>query len=158
MAQRRTGDTGDPGPRNLLSGLLLGVGFMAFFDEAVFHQILHWHHFYDRSTPAAGLVADGLLHAFDWFATVAGLFLLADLRRRDALWPLRWWVGIFLGAGAFQLWDGIIHHKLLRIHQIRYGVELLPYDIAWNFGAIVLLLAGAVLLRRSARARTPGSP
>src|SRR2546423_12775832 len=70
------------GRRNLLSGLLLGVGIAAFVDEAVFHQLLHWHHFYDRSTPAAGLVSDGLFYAFGWFATVAALFLLADLRRR----------------------------------------------------------------------------
>src|SRR5256885_1697341 len=72
--------------RTLVSGLLLGVGFAAFVDEAVFHQLLHWHHFYDRSTSAAGLVSDGLFHAFGWFATVAALFLLADLRRRRTGW------------------------------------------------------------------------
>ena len=33
--------------RNLWSGILFGVGLVAFVDEAVFHQILHWHHFYD---------------------------------------------------------------------------------------------------------------
>ncbi len=140
----------DVGRRNLLAGVLLGIGFTAFFDEAVFHQILHWHHFYDRSTPAAGLVTDGLLHAFDWFATVAGLFLFADLRRRHAFWRARWWSGILLGAGGFQLWDGIIHHKLLRLHQIRYDVELLPYDLAWNLPAVVVLIAGVVLYQRSA--------
>jgi hypothetical protein len=49
--------------RNVVSGLLLGVGVAAFVDETVFHQLLHWHHFYDKSTPAAGLVSDGIFHA-----------------------------------------------------------------------------------------------
>ena len=57
--------------RNLVAGVLLGLGTVAFIDETVFHQLLHWHHFYDRSTPEVGLVSDGLFHAFGWFATVA---------------------------------------------------------------------------------------
>ena len=70
--------------RSLLAGILLGLGTVAFFDETVFHQLLHWHHFYDRSTTDAGLVSDGLFHAFSWFATVGALFLVADLRRERA--------------------------------------------------------------------------
>jgi uncharacterized membrane protein len=142
------------GRRNLLSGLLLGVGIAAFVDEAVFHQLLHWHHFYDRSTPAAGLVSDGLFHAFGWFATVAALFLLADVRRRRAWWAGRWWAGLLVGVGGFQLYDGTVQHKLLRLHQIRYGVDLRPYDWAWNLLAVAILLTGAVLL---VRGRRPGS-
>jgi uncharacterized membrane protein len=136
--------------RNVLSGALLGVGIAAFVDETVFHQLLHWHHFYDRSTPAAGLVSDGLFHAFGWFATVAGLFAFADLRRRAAVWPARWWAGLLLGAGAFQLYDGTVQHKLLRLHQIRYVADLAPYDWTWNVLALCLLAAGVLLLRRRA--------
>ncbi|MGP3535059.1 DUF2243 domain-containing protein [Microbacterium sp. RD1] len=101
------------------SGVLFGVGLIAFLDEAVFHQLLSWHHFYDRGTTAIGLVSDGVFHAFSWFATIAGLFLLADLRRRGALRWARWWGGALTGAGAFQLYDGLINHKVLRVHQIR---------------------------------------
>jgi uncharacterized membrane protein len=139
--------------RNLLSGLLLGVGVAAFVDEAVFHQILHWHHFYDRSTPGVGLVSDGLFHAFGWFATVASLFLLADLRHRRAWWPARWWAGLLLGAGGFQLYDGIIQHKVMRLHQIRYGVDVVPYDWAWNLIAVIVLITGSVLLIGARRPR-----
>jgi uncharacterized membrane protein len=57
------------------SGALVGVGVSAFVDETVFHQLLHWHHFYDKSTPDVGLVSDGLFHAFGWFAAVGGFFL-----------------------------------------------------------------------------------
>ena len=132
-----------------LSGLLLGVGFAGFVDETVFHQLLHWHHFYDRSTPAAGLVSDGLFHAFSWFATVASLFLLMDARRRGRVSRTRWWGGVLVGTGAFQLYDGTVQHKLLDLHQIRYGVDLTPYDWAWNAVAVALLAAGALLLSRT---------
>ncbi|SFN61561.1 DUF2243 domain-containing protein [Mycetocola miduiensis] len=137
--------------RNLLSGVLLGVGIAAFVDETVFHQILHWHHFFDRSTPAAGLVSDGIFHAFGWFATVAALFLFADLRRQGRLDWTRWWGGILLGAGLFQLYDGTVQHKLLGLHQIRYDVDLLPYDLAWNIVAVLLTAAGTALVLRARR-------
>ncbi|WP_350348902.1 DUF2243 domain-containing protein [Agromyces sp. G08B096] len=137
--------------RNLLAGLLLGVGIAAFVDEVVFHQLLHWHHFYDRSTPEIGLVSDGLFHAFGWFASIGSMFLLADLARRHAVWWPRWWAGLLLGAGGFQLYDGIVHHKLLELHQIRYDVDLLPYDLTWNLIAIALVAAGVVLTVRTRR-------
>jgi uncharacterized membrane protein len=140
-----------PVGRNVLSGVLLGVGIAAFVDETVFHQLLHWHHFYDRSTPAAGLVSDGLFHAFGWFATVAALFLLADLRRRRAFGPAPWWGGVLLGTGAFQLYDGTIQHKLLGLHQIRYHVPIWPYDLVWNLLAVILIVVGVLLVRRSRR-------
>lgn len=76
--------------RNLWAGFLFGLGIAAFFDETVFHQLLHWHHFYDKSTTNIGLVSDGLFHAFSWFATIGGLFLFADLRRRNTYNWKRW--------------------------------------------------------------------
>jgi uncharacterized membrane protein len=137
---------------NMWSGFLFGIGFAAFIDEAVFHQLLQWHHFYDKSTTAIGLVSDGIFHAFSWFATVSSLFMYANLRRRKALWPKRWIGGAFLGAGAFQLYDGIIQHKLMGLHQIRYGVDLFLYDLIWNSAAVVLMAIGTWLLLRTRRA------
>jgi uncharacterized membrane protein len=141
---------------NGLSGALFGVAAAGFVDEAVFHQLLHWHKFYDRSTTEVGLVSDGIFHAFSFFAAVAGLFLLAELRhRRDLVWP-RWIGAALVGAGAFQLYDGTIQHKLMGLHQIRYEVDLLPYDVAWILVALALIAAGAVLLfrhRAAARGR-----
>lgn len=135
--------------RTLWSGVLFGVGAIAFIDEAVFHQILHWHHFYDLSTMDIGLVSDGLFHALSWFATIAGLFMLADLRRRRALVWTRWTGGALLGAGFFQLYDGTVQHKLLGVHQIRYVDDLLLYDIVWNTTALVMIAAGTALAVRS---------
>ncbi|WP_432482202.1 DUF2243 domain-containing protein [Kineococcus esterisolvens] len=129
----------------------MGVGLAAFVDEVVFHQLLHWHHFYDRSTLEVGLVSDGLLHAGGWIATVAGLFLFADLQRRRATSRARVVGGVLLGWGAFQVYDGVVHHKVLDLHQIRYGVELLPYDLAWNGAGLLGVLAGAAVLARARR-------
>ncbi|MDW5327922.1 DUF2243 domain-containing protein [Plantactinospora sp. KLBMP9567] len=142
--------------RAAAAGALVGVGLMAAVDEIVFHQLLGWHHFYDRSTPAVGLFSDGLLHAAELIALVAGLFLLADLRRHGRLVRGAAWSGLFLGLGGFQLFDGVVDHKLLRVHQIRYGVDLTPYDLAWNAGAVVLLAIGIVLLVKTWRRRGPG--
>lgn len=127
------------------AGLLLGVAAMAAVDEIVFHQLLGWHHFYDRSTPDIALMSDGLLHAGELVVAVAGVFLLMDARRRSDVRGLLVVSGMLVGAGLFQLWDGLVDHKLLRVHQVRYGVELLPYDIAWNAAGALLLVAGVVM-------------
>ena len=152
--------------RLLLSGILFGVGVAAFVDETVLHQLLHWHHFYDRSTTAVGLVSDGLFHAFGWFAAVAGLFLFADVRRRGGPGVGRWWPAVLIGAGAFQAWDGTVQHKLMKIHQIRYEViptelrgtgpyppveNILVYDLVWMALALAFLVIGVLVWRRGSR-------
>nr|WP_275689729.1 DUF2243 domain-containing protein [Actinotalea caeni] len=138
------------------SAALVGVGAMAAVDEIVFHQLLAWHHFYDRGTPQLALLSDGLLHAAQLVALVAGGFLLADLHRRRALVRRSAWGGLLLGAGGFQLFDGLVNHKVLRVHQVRYDVELLPYDLGWNLAAVLLLVAGAALVLTARRRHLDG--
>jgi uncharacterized membrane protein len=128
---------------------LIGVGLMAAIDEIVFHQLLSWHHFYDRSTSEVALLSDGILHAAELVVLVAGFFLFADLRRRHALASRSAWAGLFLGLGGFQLFDGVVDHKVLRLHQVRYGVDTVPYDLAWNGAALLLLAVGVTLAVRS---------
>lgn len=135
-----------------MAAALIGAGLAAAVDEGVFHQLLRWHHFFDRSTTAIALVSDGLLHAAELVALIGGFFLIADLIRRGAFARGTAWAGGFLGAGAFQLFDGVVDHKVLRIHQVRYGIDLLPYDLAWNLTGLVLLAVGGVLARRARRA------
>lgn len=163
-----TGSPSEPAPgrsaprpvrpgRSLAATALIGVALMAAVDEIVFHQLLGWHHFYDRSTPSVGLLTDGLLHTAELLGLVLGLVWWADLRRGRALSPAHAWAGLFLGAGGFQLFDGLVDHKVLRLHQIRYGVpDLLPYDLVWNAAALVLLAIGAVLAMRAARGTVRG--
>lgn len=145
--------------RSFVAALLLGIGLMAAVDEIVFHQLLQWHHFFDRATPDIGLLSDGLLHAGELLALAAGVFLLLDAQRRGEFSPRIAVSGLLVGLGAFQLWDGIIDHKVLRVHQIRYDVDILPYDILWNATGAVLLLAGiAVGLTARRRGTAPREP
>ncbi|MEK4198478.1 DUF2243 domain-containing protein [Cytobacillus sp. FSL K6-0265] len=139
---------------NLISGILFGLGLVAFIDEMVFHQLLSWHHFYDQSTTKIGLLSDGLFHAFSWFATVASLFMVADLRRRDSWWKKRWIGGVLLGIGLFNLYDGLIQHKVFKLHQIRYGVDLLPYDLVWNITAALITIIGIIIIRKTSHSQS----
>jgi predicted membrane protein DUF2243 len=74
-------------------------------DEIVLHQLLRWHHFYDRGSQAVGLIADGIFHLGSTAALAIGLVLLVQRWRtaRDPLRPAM--AGILLGAGGFNLYD-----------------------------------------------------
>ncbi|QGU07382.1 hypothetical protein COCCU_07240 [Corynebacterium occultum] len=142
--------------RIVWSGLFFGAGIAAaMIDLFIFHLGLQWHHFYDLSTHAVALTTDGFFHAFSWFITVWGLFLLADIRRRRGVPWWRWVGAVIAGIGFFQLLDGTINHKVLRIHQIRYGVDnLLLYDVVWIGSAILIALVGLFILWRTRPAKT----
>jgi uncharacterized membrane protein len=63
-----------------------------------------------------------------------------------------------VGAGFFQLYDGTVQHKLMGLHQIRYHVNIAPYDWTWNIVAVLFLVVGAFFVRTAARrARTVGA-
>jgi uncharacterized membrane protein len=79
-----------------------------------------------------GLVSDRLFHAFSWFATIGGLFLYVDLRRKNKWNAFKWWGGLLFGAGFFQLYGGTIQHKILKLHEIRYVKVVFIYDFIWN--------------------------
>jgi uncharacterized membrane protein len=139
----------DSGHRQLAwSAALIGIGIMAAIDEIVFHQVLSWHHFYDRSTSNIGLLSDGLLHAAELIAIVAGFFMYMDIRDRKISHPTLAWGWFLVGAGGFQVFDGIVDHKVFRVHQIRYDVDTLPYDLLWNGFGFLLILIGVMLIRR----------
>lgn len=61
--------TGSASRRSTAVCALIGAAVMTPVDETVFHRILGWHHFYDRSTSGVGLLSDGLLHTAELLAT-----------------------------------------------------------------------------------------
>lgn len=131
--------------RLIISGFLFGCGIAgSVIDLFIFHLGLQWHHFYDLSTTRIALLSDGIFHALTWLITVWGLFMLADLRRYVRVPWSRWAAAVTLGVGIFQLFDGVVNHKILRIHQIRYGVDLFVYDLVWIGSAVVLAILGLV--------------
>jgi uncharacterized membrane protein len=138
----------EPNQSLLWPAVLVGIGVAGSLDEIVLHQLLRWHHFYDQGSQAAGLIADGIFHLGSTAALVVGLVLLVQ-RWRAGRGPLRQSVaGILLGAGGFNLYDGIVQHKLLGLHQVRAGASNnLPYDVVFIGTAAVVLLGGLLLLR-----------
>jgi uncharacterized membrane protein len=142
VAGRRTG------PSLLWPGVLVGVGIAGTLDEVILHQLLGWHHFYDRSTPTVGLVSDGLFHLLSTAVLVLGVIQLVERRHTSPDPPRLAIAGILLGAGCFNLYDGTVQHKLLRLHQIRPDApDHLPYDLTFLAIAAALAVAGALLLR-----------
>ena len=137
-------------------GVLVGIGIAGTLDEVVLHQLLGWHHFYDRSTQSVGLFSDGLVHILSTTVLVIGVILLVERRRTTPDPPGIGLAGILLGAGVFNLYDGTIQHKLLGLHQVRADApNHLPYDLAFLAIAAIVALAGALLLRRHTRHPTP---
>nr|WP_051517579.1 DUF2243 domain-containing protein [Stutzerimonas stutzeri] len=128
--------------------MFLGVGVMAAVDEIVFHQILAWHHFFDRSTLAVALLSDGLLHAAELLMLAAGGYLFVRLNRQQSVSRRHAWAGLLFGAGGFQLFDGIVDHKLLRLHQVRYVDDIWLYDLTWNGFGVMLLVIGFITWRQ----------
>jgi uncharacterized membrane protein len=130
--------------RLLHVALVLGVGLAASLDEIILHQILQWHHFYHYAPRNWQLISDGLFHIFSaglllagaiWLWRSRGLIQRADGRALTA--------GLLLGVGGFNLYDGVINHKVLGLHQVREGVDnLWLYDVGFIGLALVVLALG----------------
>ncbi len=141
----------------LLPAIAVGVGIAGTVDQVVFHQVLRWHTFYVRSGLDVGLVSDGIFHALMTGILGAALVWLVRRARASHPSPRLLTGGVLAGAGGFNLFDGVVDHKILQVHPVREGVEdLLPYDVAW-IGSAALVLAVGLLLLRSAGARRPAA-
>lgn len=137
----------------LLAASLLGIGFMAAVDEIIFHQVLAWHHFVNADSSALALASDGLLHTIELVLLAVGAAILLRLHETGLHAKGYRSAGFLLGMGGFQLFDGIVTHKILELHQVRYVDELFLYDIAWNMAGLILLGLGFGLLRRARRGK-----
>lgn len=153
-----------------VAALLIGAGMSGFVDGIVFHQVLQWHNmlsgpgYFPVTTMARSklnMFADGLFHAWMWLFVAAGLAILWR-SRRHALKPLatRVFVGwLLIGAGGFDVVEGLIDHQALGVHHVR---EDSPRRLAWDlgflaFGAATAAVGLAVLPGRRASA-APGGP
>lgn len=137
----------------IIAGILIGIGQAGFFDGIVFHQILQWHHMFTNVTTTqtvAGLelntIGDGLFHAFDLLITVAGIIALwIAVTEKDV--PLSNYIligSVAIGAGAFNVVEGIIDHHILQIHHVKPGVNELFWDL--SFIGVGILSIGIGLL------------
>lgn len=134
----------------LMTGIILGVGVIGTLDEVILHQLFQWHNFYIHTNEYWRIVSDGLFHLFSSAFLLSGAVMLWRQRQVFSTWGETrvLLAGIFFGMGGFNLWDGIVHHKILQVHPVREGVDnMLPYDLGFNGLAVLLLLIGWLLWR-----------
>lgn len=141
------------------TGLVLGIGIMAFLDETLLHQLLQWHTFYWNTDQHGRILSNGLFHAF---STLLLLWGTLRLWRGRELWtpPTRYAIvaAILIGAGGFNLYDGLVQHAIFHFHQVNELVcsspasradtvlgfcrNDLPYEVVFDLLAFVLLSIG----------------
>jgi uncharacterized membrane protein len=140
-----------------LAGILLGLGQGGFFDGIFFHQLLQWHHMFtniESSNTVAGLelntLGDGLFHVFDWIMTLAGIITLwIVVKRDDAALSTSVLIGAFcIGAGIFNVVEGILSHHILQIHHVKPGAHQLAWDLGFIGAGIVSVIVGWLIINR----------
>lgn len=141
------------GRRLLLWGGLTGFGLGAIIDVVIFHLIFQHHHLlsgYIDPTSDDGLrenvYYDGLfLFAMVGVTAVGNLMLwrLANgASRRLSGWYLAG--SILVGAGIFNVFDGVVNHYILDAHNVVHNTE--AWNPHWIAGSLVLLAAGVLVL------------
>ncbi|MCT7990943.1 DUF2243 domain-containing protein [Laspinema olomoucense] len=145
----------------IIAGLVLGLGQGGFFDGIIFHQLLQWHHMFSSLTTdmtVAGMeintLGDGLFHLADWLFTLAGIFLLwrAGTRAKVAHSGQAFSGALLMGAGLFNLVEGVIDHHILGIHHLKPGPHQLLWDLGFLGSGVLLLVIGWILIQSARKA------
>lgn len=146
----------DDGRRLVVGGGVAGFGLGAVVDVHLFHHVLQTHHLLSNYRDP------GTVAGLRWNVLWDGVFALAMLAVAGAgaavVWrtanlspePLstRRLVGsVLVGAGAFNLFDGVVDHYLLGLHHVVHGTA--HWDPHWVVGSLLLLAGGAAVLSAS---------
>ncbi|MFQ4141856.1 DUF2243 domain-containing protein [Chlorogloeopsis sp. ULAP02] len=144
----------------IAAGIFLGLGLGGFLDGIVLHQILQWHHMLSSVRPLTNesnidlnMVWDGLFHAFDWLMTVVGVVLLWRAGGKDDIpWSSYTFFGsLLIGAGLFNLVEGLIDHQILGIHHVKPGPHQLAWDLGFLASGVLMILVGWMMLNQKLR-------
>lgn len=144
----------------LAAGVLLGMSFAAFFDGIVLHQILQWHHMLsgvESPKTVAGLEAntfwDGIFLAAASGLAITGIWMLWRSSRRGEVLRSQALTGaLLIGAGGFNVVEGIIDHHLLQIHHVKSGINEPFWDFGFLLLSAILVVVGWLLLRSARQA------
>ncbi len=148
----------------IVAGILLGLGQAGFFDGIVFHQLLQWHHMFtnvESSNTVSGLelntLGDGLFHLVDWLFTLSGLVVLwLTIKRNDVDLSTSVFIGAFcIGAGMFNITEGILSHHVLQIHHVKPGAHQLAWDLSFIGAGILSAIVGGIILNRATNIDLP---
>ena len=139
--------------RLLLAGGTIGFGLGAVVDTVLFHLIFQTHHllsgFYDPYTldgHRTNVMFDGLFLIATLAVTFVGLGLLWRLvNGTDRRFSTTYLVGsIVVGAGVFNVYDGLVDHYVLDLHNVVHGTE--AWNPHWVVVSVLLLGLGLGLL------------
>jgi uncharacterized membrane protein len=141
--------------RVLLGSGLFGFGLGALLDVLLFHLVLQWHHLLSslyRPTTLDGLrtnvYADGVFS----LAMVAVLLIGVGMVWRglnhstESHSAVRALGGLLVGAGVFNVFDGIVDHYVLGIHDVVHGTQ--AFNPHWVGASLLLLGVGILVLTR----------
>jgi uncharacterized membrane protein len=146
----------------LLWGGVLGFGLGALIDVFVFHLIFQTHHllsgFYDPLTYdglRTNVMFDGLFSMGMLVITGVGMAMLwrtanGASRRLSSLVVVG---AALVGAGVFNVFDGVVNHYLLDLHDVIHGTE--AYNPHWVVVSLLMLGAGLAVLRMADRRGGP---
>jgi uncharacterized membrane protein len=147
--------------RALLASAIAGFGFSGLIDVLVIHQVLQWHHLLSGIYPMTtqeglrtNVLADGLFSIGMVIITGIGLGLLWQSERRtDVPLAIRPLAGSALvGLGAFDLYDAIVDHAILGLHQpLSQGGQYNPH---WTVVSLLFIVAGYYIYRTGTEERT----
>lgn len=144
--------------RALVAAGVFGFGFSGLVDVLVLHHVLQWHHLVSGIYPTdtlsglrTNIFADGAFSlAMLVITCVGGGLLWQSERRADAPLAIRPVAGAaVMGLGAFDLYDVVVDHMLLGLHQpLSAGGRYNPH---WAVVSLLLVAAGYYVYRTGTR-------
>ena len=160
------GDERDP--RRFVTGsLLFGVGVGGLADGILLHQVLQWHSIASSRVPRDDLqslqtnqMLDGFFHLATTLVLLVGFGLLwqgwEQRARSTGNLPALLGLGA-VGWGVFHVFDHLVFHELLDLHDIRQDTEHVAlYN--WGFFTLGIALIGLGWLIVRKRGRIGASP
>lgn len=139
---------------------IFGFGFSGLIDVLVLHHVLQWHHLLSGIYPMSSLDglrtnirADGLFSiTMLTIMCVGGGLLWQSERRTDVPLAMRPLVGsAIIGLGVFDLYDVIVDHVILGLHQpLSQGGY---YNLHWAVVSLLIVVAGIYIYQTATHAR-----
>lgn len=138
------------------AGVVMGMGIGGFIDGILFHQILQLHGMVSNKLSidtfvgkAVNMFWDGIFHALTLIAVMIGFALLVRLLKRRDINPSP---GLALGGaiggwGIFNLVEGIIHHQIIKLHNVNeYSLQPEVWNYSFLASGIILMALGYLLI------------
>lgn len=138
------------------ASVVMGMGIGGFIDGILFHQILQLHGMVSNKLSidtfmgkAVNMFWDGIFHALTLTAVVIGFILLVNLLKRRNVNPSPKLAlgGAIGGWGVFNLVEGIIHHQIIKLHNVNeYTMHPEVWNLSFLASGIIFLALGYVLI------------